>query len=82
MYCLSLIIATNAADNKRKLNKKYIDIEINGIDNQIDKIINDFIQGINNVLYDDILTLRYSLKNALFIFKKLENLLKEKCSEF
>lgn len=78
MYDLALSCGQNTADNEIKTGEKFTNIEIKGVDMNLDKIINEFIQGINNVMMSEEESINYFLNNGLFIFHHICQLTKEK----
>ncbi len=68
MYDFSLSFGSNAADNKKNTGKKFIDIKIKGINSDIDKLLNSFIEGFNEVINDNKSILNYSFNKGTSIF--------------
>ena len=81
MYSISLACGTNAADNQITYGRKYIDIIIEGIDIQVDCILNDFINGLNAVISDEERIWRYTLNSGMCVFECINKIFKRRLQE-
>lgn len=78
MYDLAIICGSNVADNQRESNKKYISIQISGIENELDDLLNKFIEEVNSVIDDDKKIIEYIFENGYLPFNYISNLIIEK----
>ena len=60
MYDLAIVSGANAADNEMEQGKKCIVLSVNGISSEIDKLLNRFIDGINDNINDNENIIKYS----------------------
>lgn len=76
MYHLILACGENLADNITKKGTKRIDVQVVGLNNQLDQLINEYISVLNEVLESDNQTIEFFIKNGLIVFEHLCSLVK------
>ena len=78
MYDLAIVSGANAADNEMEQGKKLVMFSVNGINSEIDKLLDKFLEGINDNISDNENLIKYLAENGLCIFDYICGLLKEK----
>ena len=77
MYDMSISFGSNAADNRTEQGKKFINIVIEGINDGIDEILNNFIKGFNERISNNKELIIYSLENSLVVYNFINDIFKK-----
>lgn len=81
MYDLAIVSGANAADNETEQGVKCIGLSVSGINSEIDKLLNRFLDGINDNINENENIIKYLTENGLCIFDYICGLLKDKLKD-
>lgn len=81
MYDLAIVSGANAADNETEQGMKCIVLSVSGINSEIDKLLNRFLDGINDNINENENIIKYLTENGLCIFDYICGLLKDKLKD-